>query len=341
MKSRSKTFAVAALVSAAGVALSGCISMTPMADGRYAEPIGGAPVTANDTAYSAALVCLGNYAKRYNLRSPVIAVGRIGDNTGKVEADGTGRSVAQSASNMAMTAFAKAGAHQVNRYDTSVSEAELRLANAKLITDDPAAVPGQPNDYRKINSGQVTGSDFNLTGSISEYNANLRSGGADMSGGDRDVLGLKAGIHGRVMVTNIAVDLQLNNTISQDIVDNLSYQKQIFAREYSAGLFRILNNNTFDWAAGEGATEPRGLALRAVIERAVVEIMANMYGMPGPGACMASDPIGGGSSVLGMTGAFTPAYNNLDTNNAQTRADPYRWTSSVTPASGVALRGRY
>ena len=85
-------------------------------------------MTANPTPYSAALYCMADYARRYNLPSPRIAVGRISDYTGTVSADG-GRQITGGASLMANSALAKAGARIVERYDTSVSELELRYAN--------------------------------------------------------------------------------------------------------------------------------------------------------------------------------------------------------------------
>ena len=68
--------------------LTGCISASAGPNGVYATPIGNAPVTANPTPYSAALYCMADYARRYNLPSPRIAVGRIADYTGTVSADG-------------------------------------------------------------------------------------------------------------------------------------------------------------------------------------------------------------------------------------------------------------
>jgi len=80
----------------------------------------------------------------------------------------------------------------------------------------------------------------------------------------------------------------------------------------------------FNVSAGEGGLEPIQLGVRSVIERAVLEMMANLYGAPGPDICLDhGDPLGGGT--LGVTGAFTPAYNNLDHNNGQTRAETSRW----------------
>ena len=138
------------LASAAALLLAGCVSPVAGPSGLYASPIGNAPVTSNPTPYSTALYCLADYARRYNLPSPRMAVGRISDYTGTVSADG-GRQITQGASLMANTALAKAGARIVERYDTSVSELELRYANNKLIGD-----PGQggPEDaqYRRIKS---------------------------------------------------------------------------------------------------------------------------------------------------------------------------------------------
>ena len=105
--------------------LSACVSPVAGPGGLYATPIGNAPVTSNPTPYSGALYCLADYARRYNLPSPRMAVGRIGDYTGTVSADG-GRQITQGASLMAFSALGKAGARMVERYDTSISEMELR-----------------------------------------------------------------------------------------------------------------------------------------------------------------------------------------------------------------------
>lgn len=329
-----------ALLSAASLALSGCVTPTAGADGLYATPIGTAPVTANPTPYTPALVCIAQYARQYNLRAPRISVARISDYTGKEEADGSGRKITQGASLMAMTAFAKAGVQMVERFDTSVSELELKYANNKLIGDSPEPTPDGPAEPRKIYSGQITGSDFYVTGGVTELNFNIRSAGADVAGGDRAADGLKGSFRSRIFVMNIALDMRLVNTRTLDVVDVISYQKQIVGREVGVGLFDFLNGNVFDVSGGTGALEPVQLAVRALVERAVVEMSANLYGMPGPQSCMTVDPLGGGGTV-GATGGFTPAYNNLGTNNGTTREDPNRWNDRRDADSRGALRGRY
>ena len=91
--------AVAAL--AVSTVLAGC-GGTGVAgrNGLYATPIGNAPVTSNPTPYSQALYCMADYARRYNLPSPRIAIGRVSDYTGTIAADG-GRQITQGGSLMA------------------------------------------------------------------------------------------------------------------------------------------------------------------------------------------------------------------------------------------------
>jgi curli production assembly/transport component CsgG/holdfast attachment protein HfaB len=332
---RGPVFRLAAMVCIAGLGLSACVSPVAGPSGLYAHPIGDAPVTSNGTPYSAALVCLASYAQRYGVHAPRIAVGRIADYTGKAEDNG-GREVTQGASLMAISALAKAGVPLVERYDTSVSEMELKYANNKLISDQPqASGPGAPpsGPYRKIMAGQIPGSDFYLVGGITELNYNIRSVGLDVAGGKQDPTRGSGEVTGQIYVMNIALDLRLVETKTEEVVDVQSYQKQIYGRQVGAGFFKFFGTNVIDVAGGEGGLEPVQLAVRAVIERAVVEMVANLYGAPGPSACMTSDPLG----TAGVTGGYTPAYNNIDRNNGRTRADPTRWDANRDPA----IRSRY
>jgi curli biogenesis system outer membrane secretion channel CsgG len=323
-----------ALLASSALGLTACVSPVAGPDGLYAKPIGNAPVTANPTPYSQALVCLGSYARQNNLPAPRIAVGRISDYTGKEESDGSGRKLTQGASLMAISALAKAGAPLVERYDTSVSELELKYANNKLITDGAPNV-GAPVDYRKIHAGQVPGSDFYIVGGLTELNYNIRSSGLDAFGGEPEATGAKGTIRGRIFVMNVGLDLRLVNTRSLEVVDVISYQKQVVGREIGVGVFDFLGGNIFDVSAGEGALEPLQLAVRATVERAVLEMMANLYGVPGPQSCLSSDPLGGGS--IGITGGFTPAYDNSGANNAS-RNHPNAWHAARDRGGD---RGRY
>ena len=328
-------FRVVALLSAMSLGLSACITPVAGPSGLYARPIGDAPVTDNRTPYSAALVCLANYAQHYGVHPPRIAVGRIADYTGKAEDNG-GREITQGASLMAISALSKAGVPLVERYDTSVAEMELKYANNKLISDQPQTPgPGGPTGgpYRKILAGEIPGSDFYLVGGVTELNYNIRSAGLDAAGGKQVATKGTGEVTGQVYVMNVALDLRLVETKTEEVVDVVSFQKQIYGRQIGAGYFQFFGSNVINVSAGEGALEPVQLAVRSVIEKAVVEMVANLYGAPGPNACVGADPLG----TSGFSGGFTPAYNNLDRNNGQTRDNPSRWDAARDPA----LRGRY
>ena len=308
-----------------------CTSTSAGGDGLYAQPMGSAPVVANPTPYSTALFCLADWARSNGRPSPRIAVGRIADYTGQV--GDNGRIITQGASLMAMTALGKAGARQVERYDTSVSEMEMRYSGAMLIGEgeNPAGGPGEP---RRLIAGSVPGSDYVIQGGITEANFNIRGSGAELGGGGNlldNGAPTRGGVIGaRSAVMNVALDLRLVDTRTQEIVDVISYQKQIVGREVSLGWFDFLNGNVFDLSVASGGQEPVQMAVRALVERAVLEIMANLYGAPGPEACLqvSGDPL----FTNGPTGGYYPAYDNLGSNNADTRADPNRWNENRDPA---------
>jgi curli biogenesis system outer membrane secretion channel CsgG len=223
----------------------------------------------------------------------------------------------------------------VERYDTSVSELELKYANSKLISDHPIAGGASPAEFRRIMAGQVPGSDFYLAGGITELNFNIASNGLNADAGGTNTLDPKGSLGATTYIMNIGLDLRLINTRTLEVVDVISYQKQILAHQVGIGLVKVWNGAAGDISVGEGGLEPLQLGVRAVIERAAVEMVANLYGMPGPEACMQADPLGD-HVTTGPTGAYVPAYNNLETNNAATRQDPNRWDVRRDPPSAPA-----
>ena len=274
----------------AAIALSGCVSTTPdPITGTYATPIGGAPVISNETPYSRALSCLAGYS---GISAPRVAVGQIADYTGKVEADGSGRKITQGAALMAISALSKAGVRLVERFDTGVAEMELKYSNNRLIGDEEVSAD---EPYRQILAGSIPGSDFYLVGGITELNYNIRSAGLDGFGTGTATDSMKGNLAAKAYVMNVGLDLRLVDTQSLEVVKVISYQKQIVGREVRAGVFDIFGSYILDVGAAESALEPIQLAVRAVIERAVLEIVADMY-QAGPGVCQgidtASDPLG-------------------------------------------------
>ena len=96
---------------------------------------------------------------------------------------------------------------------------------------------------------------------------------------------------------NIGLDLRLVDTNTLEVVDVISYQKQIIGQQIQAGVFDFLGHSFLDASAGESALEPIQLAVRSVIERAVLEMASRLYKVPG-NSCAASigtpaDPLAG------------------------------------------------
>lgn len=320
-------------VLAATTALTACVTPFSGNDGMYALPIGDAPVTANPTAYTPALDCLNAYGRSNNVVAPRIAVGRIIDYTGTVSEEG-GRRITQGASLMAMSAFAKAGARLVERFDTSVTELELRYANNRLIGQE-----GSEENVRRIYAGQMPGSDFTFVGGITEMNYNIRSMGVDAQGGHTDARDGVGNLGGRLYVMNIALDFRLIDTRTLEVVDVISYQKQIIGREVRAGVFSFFDDTIIDIAAGERALEPVQLAVRAGVERAVVQVMSRFYNVADSSVCAAAiqaegDPMGPGTTQTAQV-TQSPASAAID----QARTTPDAWNARRDD-NLTGLRGR-
>lgn len=288
----------------ATMTVAGCMSVTADSNGRYANPVGDAPVTENPTPYSDALVCLARYAGRSGQRIPHVAVARISDLTGQLDENG-GRPITQGAMLMAISALGKTGIPLVERYETDVPKLEFDLGNNKLISSQPRRTDGGTRDYRAIYPGQVSGSDYFLTGGVTELNSSIRAmnGSAGISEQTRD--SSTSTISGNAYVMNIGMDLRLVDTNSLDIVSIVSYQKQIIGWQVGAGLFSFFGNQVLSINASGSAQEPLHLAVRSLVERAVVEMVTKLYNLP-ESTCLdpQSDPLKGKASGMKRSATF-------------------------------------
>ncbi|AZS22105.1 MULTISPECIES: holdfast anchoring protein HfaB [unclassified Caulobacter] len=256
--------------------LAACATSADPKTGLYAKPIGGAPATVNDTAYSSALRCLTQNAGQ---TPPRVAVGAISDLTGKRDIE-TGAKVTQGAALFAMTALNKAGVPIVERFDRGISDVEIAYARDRVLSDNPQQAGTVADNARPIYAGQIAGSDYYIVGGITELNYNISSSGLDARGGDVGTAGLKASLTTGKFVINVAIDLRLIDTRSQEVVDITSYQKQIVGREIKAGVFDFLNGNVFDISGGKSALEPIQLAVRTLVERSVYDFAASLHQQP-------------------------------------------------------------
>jgi len=321
------------IAAVSALTVTACATSNPGSDGLYATPTGNAPVTPNPTPYSDALVCLSAHARAHGQAAPRVAVGRIADYTGTLAPEG-GTRVTQGASLMAISAFAKAGARLVERFDTSVAELELRYANNQLLGD-----AAEQDGYRQIYAGSIPGSDFYLVGGITELNANIRSNGQDLLSGDSVDSDVSGVFSRRMYVMNVGLDLRLIDSRTLEVVDVVSYQKQIIGRELSAGVFAFFGDVVVDASAGGRSLEPIQLAVRSVVERAVLEISSQLYRVSPDQVCAFDDPIGP-SNITGGVQLHT-AYAPTEAPYVQARTSVDRGHQRRDSDIRSQLRGTY
>ena len=145
---------------------------------------------------------------------------------------------------------------------------------------------------------------------------------------------------------NVGLDLRLVDTNTLEVVDVISYQKQIIGRQISAGVFDFLGHTFFDASVGESALEPVQLAVRSVIERATLEMISRLYRTPQT-ACTANlgttdDPLAdaGGRNIPEQA----PLKRNTtamieEKSNDTSRQQPYRWYGVSDATADAGLRG--
>ncbi|MBX9614190.1 MAG: holdfast anchoring protein HfaB [Caulobacteraceae bacterium] len=285
-----------ALVAAAAV-LGGCASTAyDPQTGLYARPGGGAPATDNETPYSEPLRCLASAASEAQRVAPRLAVGDIADLTGRRDLQ-TGRIVSQGAALFAVTALTRAGVPTVERLDPGVSEIERQYAQAHLLSDTPEQAGQSRENFRPVYAGEIAGSRYYVVGGVTELNYNIRSRGVDLAAGAVQIVGAKGGFTGSDYVMNVAIDLRLIDTISQEVVATASYQKQIVGHEIRAGVFNFMGGTLFDLTAGGSAMEPVQLAVRTAVELGLYDFVADLYSLPRD-RCLAGAEVGDPSLLV-------------------------------------------
>jgi len=255
---------------------TGCASMGNFNQGKGStDVLTGPGITRNNTPYTAGLMCVGEHINvvKHPARKLRISVGDIPDLTGKFTDNDGGYKVTQGAALMAVSALGKMKAVSiVERGDTKIFDFEIKLADKKVLGDNTVyRMPdGKTINYRPIKSGSVSGSDYYITGGITEINYNIRSGGAEL-----DVGGTFAGM--RQYVMNIAMDLRIVDSRTLEIADTLTLQKQIIGYETKAGVFKFFGVELVDLNAGNKVDEPIQLGIRAIVEQGIGELIASLY----------------------------------------------------------------
>jgi curli biogenesis system outer membrane secretion channel CsgG len=255
---------------------------------------GSAPVT-NTTPIENGFACFAtNYLTKTTYR-PVFSVGHIADQTGKFsnEASAGGFESTQGLANMVYTAMGKLSPSDygnfpamdkgvvvlgkdgaplpspefsiVERTDTSIPDSEIGLTKQTLLSD-----ASESNGLRHLRGGQVIGTDYYITGAVTEINYNVDSGGAE--GYVNQIGGGK-----RVYMMEVALDLRIVDAKTLRIVKTVSERKIIRGYEVKTGVFNFLGIYLIDISAGRKAEEPFSLGVRSAMESALLKLVGAAY----------------------------------------------------------------
>ena len=250
-----------------GTVLAVLLSTAACAQGgkQFAVEYGPA-ITVNETPMQAVTACVRDQIAG-SPRPLRFAVGQVKDYTGKVSFDASegGYKITQGGALMVMSGLGKIGGpvRQVERFDTSISEMELTFATKQLVRDG--------NTVRPPTAGQIDGSDYYVVGGITEVNYNIQSGGAELG-----INQIGGGV--RIFVLNVAADLRLVDTKTLSIIQTIPLQKQVVGQEIKANIFSFFGSTLVDFNAGSKNQEPIQLAVRAVLERGVAELVSTAFG---------------------------------------------------------------
>ena len=256
------------------------------------------PPSRNITPLTSSLKCYGSRLVESDRSGVSIAVGKVLDYTGKTS-DGEGFAVTQGGSLMAYSALGHMlpGIVLHERFDTQIADAELSyLANRQLgdgqMHEMPDVEGSEPKSvpWKPYFGGSVLQSDYYIVGGITELNYNIQSGGAEVSVG---LVGAKK----RVYTINVGVDLRIVGSQTLRVYDTVTLQKQLSGYEVGMGVFRFFGDDLYDVNAGIKEQEPLQLAVRTIIENAVLELVQSVTHV-GYEACLPSSNIfDGGESA--------------------------------------------
>ena len=275
---RGKRAFAASIIMLASSTLAGCVStVMPRAIKTQTVMQGerpvvlGSQVRSNTTPMEAPLACLAGSMNLAHRRPLVIGVGDVKDYTGRYSIN-EGNVVTQGGALMLYSALAKLGGsvRVAERYDPAIGERELAYMDRRQLGNGTAQqVDGKTVPWVPYFGGSIQGSDYYIVGGITEANANVSSGGADVAVNN-------VGVKRRTYTQSVAIDLRIVDSRSLLVVDAVSLQKQYTGYEVGANTFRFFGLDLFDVTLGAKAQEPMQLGIRATIEEAALLLVSRV-----------------------------------------------------------------
>ena len=183
-----------------------------------------------------------------------IAVYTISDRTGQIKDIGSAV-VTQGATEMMITALQRSRQFIVLdriNFSNLMNEQNLKAKKRLELGEGPTI-------------GKMTGADYVLSGAITEYQVDKKTGG----------LGLKiAGIGGsnKYATASTAIDLRLTDTTTGEVVWAVSLKKEIKGKKVGLQTFAFIGNNVVEFETGKGKQEVINLVVRTLLEEAVFKL---------------------------------------------------------------------
>ncbi|MFW5988405.1 MAG: CsgG/HfaB family protein [bacterium] len=184
-----------------------------------------------------------------------IAIYGIEDRTGKRDISGSAV-ITQGATDMMITALQRSGQFKI--LDRSILADFMNEQN--LITQDRI----ESGEGAVI--GKMSGSKYIITGSITEYQIDKKSGGLGIS------IGGKGGQQ-EYAVASCALDLRVVDTTTAEVMWARSFKKEIQGKKLSFQLFSFMGNNIVEFESGRGKQEVINFVVRTIIEESVFELV--------------------------------------------------------------------
>jgi curli biogenesis system outer membrane secretion channel CsgG len=305
------------------LSVSGCASIKLEQVGQGEAPtVIGPPVRDNFTPMNPALACLANEISQANQPKLTIAVDDIKDYTGKYDIN-EGNAITQGGGLMVMSALGKLNGtvNIADRFNTNVAQMELSFLNQRELGDGTNHTIGTGPTAKTVPwipyyGGSVMGSDYYITGGITELNYNIQSGGAQFQ---IDQVGPKA----RVFTEDVGIDLEIVDTRTLLVVKTVSLEKQITGFEVGFNIFRFFNSDLYDLDIGNKSQEPLQLAVRTVLEEGVVDLVSSVTNVSGP-------------TCINAAHDWIPAKSQAQLMAAQ-QAPPPAPAAPVAPVAPVAI----
>ena len=224
-------------------------------------------VITNDTLYTEGLKCVGRLIEESGQAGKITAgVGKIDDKTGK-EYD-TSAKLTQAAPDMALNALGQLGAVDLIGITDVSGLAQVNTSKCDL------------NQVGTTGSIACLGSQFFLTGAISEFNKDIRNRSWGFTFFRKL---LDTGMSSEDSVINVAMDLRLVASSGKILRNSnkellmVSLQNNIVTRSMDGSLFRTWT----DLGAGVNfalkTNDPQHLAIREIIERGTLILIGKLF----------------------------------------------------------------